>query len=158
MEELTEYRQKLIGKFAQAPVLIEQVIKKIKDPNQPLEEGGWNVHQIITHMRDVNKQVYLPRLQRIMNEEDPLFENFDGDAWMIKHYDPKEHLESVLLELYEQCRSTADWLTQLSPPSWIRNGIHPAIGNHTMQWWVERTLAHVSEHVTQLEGSVSDPV
>ncbi|HKZ44998.1 MAG TPA: DinB family protein [Anaerolineales bacterium] len=156
MEELLEYRQRMINRFAEAPALIDSAMAKIPAHNQSLEEGDWNAHQVITHMRDVNSQVYLPRLQRIMTESDPIFKNFDGDAWMVDHYDPHEPLGAILNELKEQCLSTAEWLHQLAPPSWNRNGIHPTIGTHTLQWWVERTLAHINEHVAQLEGSVLD--
>ena len=153
MEELLEYRQRMISRFAQVPGLIDQTISKIHDHAEPLEQQGWNVHQIITHMRDVNREVYLPRLHRIMSEEDPVFENFDGDDWMVNHYDPNESLDTIIKEFHEQCLSTADWLGGLAPDSWNRNGSHPTIGNHSMQWWTERTLAHIFEHLLQLEGS-----
>ena len=93
----------------------------------------------------------------IMAEEDPVFENFDGDDWMVNHYDPNESLDTINKEFQEQCRSTADWLVELSRDSWNRSGIHPTIGNHTMQWWVERTLTHNFDHLLQLEGSTVKP-
>ncbi|MFN2215798.1 MAG: DinB family protein [Anaerolineales bacterium] len=157
MEELLEYRLRMINRFAEAPGLIDQALAKLPDHKKPLEEGGWNVHQILVHMRDVNKQVYLPRLQRIMNEEDPKFQNFDGDVWMEVHYDPQEPFDSILNELKDQCLSTNEWLKQLNSPSWNRNGTHPTIGTHTLQWWVERVLAHLDEHIVQLEASAANP-
>jgi hypothetical protein len=157
MEELLEYRQRMISRFTEASDLINQAISKIQDHGEPLEDEGWNVHQIITHLRDVNREVYLPRLHQIMAEEDPIFKNFDGDDWMLNHYDPQESLGTVINEFKVQCRSTADWLVELAPDSWNRSGIHSTIGNHTMQWWVERTLVHIFEHLLQLEGSSDDP-
>ena len=98
MEELLEYRQRMINKIAKAPELIETAILRITDHTQPLEAGGWNIHQVIAHMRDVNQHVYLPRLHRIIDEENPMFENFDGDAWMAEHYQPLEPIGKLSSE------------------------------------------------------------
>lgn len=151
MEELLEYRQRLIKKIATAPLRIETALIQIKDASRPLENGGWNLHQVVAHMRDVNQHVYLPRLHRIMDEENPLFENFDGEAWMAKNYQPQESIQKVATEFKEQCQSSADWLNGLPLEAWNRAGQHPYFGKHSLQWWVERTLAHINEHLAQLE-------
>lgn len=150
MEELLEYRQRLVTRVAESGSLLEKAIQQYKDPFLPLEPGGWNVHQIVTHLRDVNQQVYLPRLSRILNEENPLFENFDGETWMAEHYQSKEPLQKIMAEFDEQCRSCSKWLSGLKNDAWNRSGKHPTIGVHSLQWWVERTLAHISEHLVQL--------
>src|SRR5665648_136212 len=113
MEELLEYRQRIINKIATAPESIESAILRITDHTLPLEAGGWNIHQVIAHMRDVNQHVYLPRLHRIIDEENPMFENFDGDAWMAEHYQPLEPIGILSSEFNEQCNLTADWLNSL---------------------------------------------
>jgi len=150
MEELLEYRQRMLNKLAQAGKQVERIVSKAKDPSQPLEPGGWNIHQVVTHLRDVNKQVYLPRLHHIVDEEDPLFENFDGEAWMAQHYQPREPILELSSEFGNQCESTAIWLGSLPNENWNRPGKHPTIGVHSLQWWVERFLAHITEHLVQL--------
>ncbi|HCC78610.1 MAG: hypothetical protein A2X25_09850 [Chloroflexi bacterium GWB2_49_20] len=151
MEELLEYRQRMLNKLAEAPGLVETAVFNIKDQTQPLEAGGWNIHQVVAHMRDVNQHVYLLRLHRIIDEENPMFENFDGEAWMAEHYQPLEPIRNLVSEFREQCRSTADWLRSLPLEAWNLPGKHPSFGKHSLQWWVERTLAHISEHLAQLE-------
>lgn len=151
MEELLEYRQRMINKIARAPESIEAAIIRIKDHTQPLEAGGWNLHQVVAHMRDVNLQVYLPRLHRIIDEENPMFENFDGDAWMEEHYQPRESIHKLSSDFKEQCNLTTIWLKNLPVEAWNRPCQHSSFGKHSLQWWVERTLAHIDEHLTQLE-------
>lgn len=151
MDELLEYRQRMVKKIAEAPEKLEAAIVQIKDHTQPLESDGWNLHQVIAHMRDVNKHVYLPRLHRIMVEDNPMFENFDGDAWMAENYQPQEPILEVIAEFKEQCLSSANWLKDLPHVAWNRPGRHPSFGKHSLQWWVERTLAHINEHLTQLD-------
>ena len=150
MEELLEYRQRMLNKLAESGKLLETALSMINDPVSPLEPGGWNAHQVVTHLRDVNQQVYLPRIHRIIEEEIPLFENFDGEAWMVGHYQPEEPLNNLSSEFSNQCLSSATWLRSLPNEAWNRSGKHPTIGVHSLQWWVERLLAHISDHLAQL--------
>ncbi len=150
MEELWEYRQRFLDKLAAAPDELRAALAAIPDLRAPLEEGGWNAHQVLVHMRDVNAQVYPLRLYRILEEENPTFENFDGEAWMAAHYDPNEPLEAILTEFARQCSEAADRLRGLSAEAWNRPGTHPSFGTHTLQWWAERMLAHIEEHLTQI--------
>jgi hypothetical protein len=152
MEELLEYRQRMINKIDSAPELVDAAILRIKDPTQPLEADGWNIHQVVAHMRDVNQHVYLLRLHRIIDEENPMFEDFNGDAWMAEHYQPHEPIQKLASEFKEQCSTSVDWLKNLPHEDWNRPGRHPSFGKHSLQWWVERTLAHISEHLVQLES------
>lgn len=151
MEELLEYRQRMIQKIAKAPEFVEAALLRCEDASQPLEADGWNLHQVIAHMRDVNQHVYLLRLHRIVDEENPMFENFDGEAWMAEHYQPKESIQDMTSEFKEQCISSAEWLKDLPIEAWNRPGRHPYFGEHSLQWWTERTLAHIEEHLAQLE-------
>ena len=157
MEELLEYRQHMLTRLEQAPRVLESASREIQDPFKPLEPGGWNLHQVLVHLRDVNKQVYLPRLQRIMNESDPMFTNFDGEAWMREHYNPQESLPGLLVEFSSQCSQSAAWLGKLTGESWNRPGSHPSFGTHALQWWVERTLAHINEHLIQIKKKEIEP-
>ncbi len=151
MEKLLEYRQRFLDKLSAAPDELRAALAAIPDPRAPLEAGSWNLHQVLVHMRDVNVQVYPPRLYRILDEENPTFENFDGDAWMAAHYDPNEPLEAIQAEFARQCAEAADRLRNIPAEAWSRPGTHPAYGTHTLQWWAERMLAHIEEHLAQLQ-------
>ena len=59
MKELTEYRANLINELSTAARAFRAACLAVKDPYAPLEPGGWNVHQLAVHTRDVDKLVYL---------------------------------------------------------------------------------------------------
>lgn len=151
MEDLLEYRQLFLDKLAAAPDELRAALAGVRDARAPLEEGGWNAHQVIVHMRDVNALVYPPRLYRILDEENPTFDNFDGEAWMAAHYDPNEQLEAILAEFSRQCAEVVDRLRSLPSKAWNRPGTHPSYGTHPLQWWAERMLAHIEEHLVQIK-------
>jgi len=151
MQELLEYRQKMIGRIEAAVQEFRRACEAVRDPYRPLEVGGWNAHQIAVHTRDTELLVYGLRARRTLEVQDPLFENFDGDAWMEQHYDPKEPLTSSLDQLSASVLDLAKRLRTLAPEDWARHSRHETLGEgFTTQTWVERGLAHIEEHLATL--------
>ena len=148
MKELADYRRSLIEKLVNTAREFRAVSLAVKDPYALLEEGVWNAHQMAAHTRDVDKLVYGYRAQRTMAEENPEFQNFDGDAYMAEHYDSGEPLEEMLNGFVENVESLAGILRSLSDEAWARKSRHATLGSgFTLQAWVERSLAHIEEHV-----------
>jgi len=96
MKELSEYRRNLIEKLVNAARDFRTACLAVIDAYAPLEAGGWNVHQVAVHTRDIDKLVYGLRARRTAEEENPEFRSFDGDEYMAEHYDAGEPLEGIL--------------------------------------------------------------
>ena len=64
MKELKDYRKSLIEKLVNTARDFRAASLAVKDPYIPLEEGGWNVHQVAVHTRDVDHLVYGLRARR----------------------------------------------------------------------------------------------
>jgi hypothetical protein len=142
----------LIGKLAAAAKDFRAACLAVKDPHAPLEEGGWNVHQVAVHTRDVDKLVYGLRARRTALEDNPEFQNFDGDAYMAGHYDVDESLDAMLNGLVESVESLAENLRSLPTEAWSRESRHATLGSgFTLQTWVERNLAHIQEHLETVQ-------
>lgn len=151
MEQLLEYRQRLLDRYEAAAREFREAVETAVNPTAPREAGGWNVHQIAAHTRDVEKMVYGLRVRRTLEEDDPLFENFDGDAHMAAHYRPDEPLASILEELTDSVRTNVALLRKIPPQAWARPSRHASLGSGlTTQTWVERALAHIEEHLKQV--------
>lgn len=154
MKELSEYRTKLIDKLADAAKDFRAACLAVKDPHAALEEGGWNVHQVAVHTRDVDKLVYGLRARRTTLEDNPEFPNFDGDAYMAEHYDSSEPLDELLDGFVISIQYLAENLRTLPPEAWSRESRHATLGSgFTLQTWVERDLAHIQEHLDTVKKS-----
>ena len=152
MKELNEYRRQLIDRLVDAAERFRKACLAVKDPHAPLEAGGWNVHQVAVHTRDVDKLVYGSRARRTAVEDNPEFPNFDGEAYMAEHYDANESLKALLDDFVENIESFAGMLLQLPAEAWSRESRHATMGGgFTLQTWVERDLAHIEEHVTTVK-------
>lgn len=147
MKELLEYRARLIERLRAAARNFRAECVAVKDPFAPLEEGGWNTHQVAAHTRDVDQLAYGLRVRRTAGEDNPEFESFDGDRHAAEHYNPNEPLGEMLDGFVASIESLVEFLGALPADAWSRESSHATMGGgFTLQTWVERGLAHIEEH------------
>ncbi len=152
MKELIEYRAKLIARLVEAAHEFRAECLSVQDVTMPLEADGWTVHQIAAHTRDVDKLVYGMRVRRTATEENPEFQNFNGEEYMVEHYLKSEPLNEILDGLVQQVESLAEELRLLPPEAWARLSSHVMLGRGlTLQAWVEKDLAHIEEHLQEVK-------
>ena len=152
MIELVDYRKKLVDRLSEAAKEFQAGCLAVKDPHAPIEEGGWSVHQVAVHTRDVDKLVYGMRVRRTQAEDNPGFPNFDGETYMAEHYDPQEPLREILEGFVKDVESLVESLRAMPDEAWARLSRHVTQGSDiTLQDWVERGLGHIEEHL----GTVS---
>ncbi|HEX8993133.1 MAG TPA: DinB family protein [Anaerolineales bacterium] len=151
MKELDEIHQKLLKRLGEAAVEFRTACLAVNDPFRPVE-GGWNVHQLAVHTRDMDQLVYGDRVRRTLQEDNPTFANFGGDAYMAQHYDPGEPLPGVLDGLVTSIESLVSVLREMPPDGWSRESSHETQGGGlTVQTWVERGLHHIEEHIATVK-------
>jgi hypothetical protein len=150
-KELLSYRSQLIQRIQVAAQEFSDACRAVKNPFMPVDEGGWNTHQLAAHTRDVQIHVYGMRARRTVEEDQPVFPNFDNDAWNAEHYHPDEPIAKMMDEFLADVRQMAPWLEGLPPAAWSRPSHHEINGDFTMQVWVERMLAHIEEHLATLK-------
>jgi hypothetical protein len=147
MKELLEYRVKLIARFSEAAQEFRSACEALNDPFTKVE-GGWTLHQIASHTRDVENLVYGARIRQTLSENNPEFKSFDADDWMAAHYNKDEALAGILDEFSSNVGILCKTLRELPQEAWSRASRHETIGGElTLQLWVERSLAHIEEHL-----------
>ena len=147
MKELLEYRVKMIVRLDEAAREFRIACEAVSDPLAKVE-GGWTLHQIASHIRDTEKLVYSSRIYRTLNEDNPEFKNFDADEWMTAHYDQQEPLTHILDEFIKNVDELCKTLRDLPQEAWSRQSRHETMGGGlALQLWVERSLAHIEEHL-----------
>lgn len=154
MKELTEYRVNLMKRLEETARAFRDECLAVRNPHAPLEPGGWNVHQIAVHTRDVDKLVYGLRVRQTALEDNPEFSSFDGEAYMAEHYNAKESLSELLNGFVQSVETLVELLRTMPKEAWSRVSRHPTLGRGlTLQSWVEKNLAHISEHLEEVKRS-----
>jgi len=153
-EVLDDYRRRLLDRYRGQVEAYAEHLAGVDDgaARAPIQPGEWSAHQVLFHAVSVDENAYGPRLRRILREDRPTLEDYDGDGWMAGHYDPGEPT-GVLLERWRSVRQGyAAELAKAPPEAWGRTGRQSYWGERTLQWWVERAVAHGDEHWRQLMG------
>jgi hypothetical protein len=152
MKELMEYRRKLVERLAEAADEFCDVTRA-GNPSTVVE-GEWTLHQVAAHVRDIDRVVYNARIVRTLQEQDPLFQSIDPDEWMKENYNKDEPLAGILVEFRSNVAELLNTLGEASDEAWSRVSRHETLGDGlTLQWWVERSLAHIEEHLSPVGKS-----
>ena len=155
MKELLEYRTRLIARLASAAHEFRDACLGVTDAHAPLGENEWSVHQLAAHTRDVNELVYGLRAQKTAQEDNPEFQNFDGDAYMQERYDKDEPLNEMLDDFVKNVEALCEFLKSLPTGAWSRESRHVTFGKgFTLQTWIERDLAHIEEHLKDIKRGI----
>ncbi len=153
-DPLLEYRDRLIER-------LETIVSDIADSVAAIPADRWHTparaglrspHALLAQLRDMEGNVYLVRLQRLLAETDPVFEPFSPPNWHTDYYDPSEAMTQLLADYAGLREAELQILRSLKPADWSRTGRHATLGLRTMQWWVERMLEYSTERLLELKG------
>ncbi len=115
----------------------------------------WSAAEVICHLRDVDREVHLPRLQSLIGQEEPFMPGVVSDDW-VKERDYQA--QDPLAALAALHRSRAELLALLPPagdPIWERRGRHTFFGPTSFWELVCLVLEHDELHVTQVRETLA---
>lgn len=89
-------------------------------PGRP-DGSTWSTLEYACHVRDVYRR-FFKRIDLMLSEDDPLFENWDQDASAVADAYEQQVPEAVVHELTAAARAVASQLDQVTGPAWQRAG------------------------------------
>ena len=112
--------------------------------------GEWSMHQVLAHVRDTERYVFLERTQRILKELHPAVENFDQEAWNRDHYDPNEPFKKIASEFKALRRKLVSLLRKSKDKDWENWAVHPEYHKINLDWLMMHNYHHTLEHTSQI--------
>ena len=115
-------------------------------------EGDWSMKEVMAHFLKVERDVFLLRLKRIVDEDRPRFESFDPDAWAAE----RDHRQGDFMDDWrrfaEARRETVALLTRQPPAAADRIGLSGFFGPVTLAQYATHIVDHDIEHLAQLQA------
>ncbi len=111
------------------------------------EPAEWSVHECLTHIRDVERQIFRRRISRIVNEDNPTLPSFDEVAYHKEHWDANEPIHNIVADFVEDRAAEVALLEQAD---WSRPAVHAVRGPISLAWQADYVLAHTWEHFSQI--------
>jgi len=151
--------QALLANLRSTPAALATLITSLpKDAWTRLPAPGeWCLTEIICHLRDNEREVNLPRLHRILAEQNPFLVGETTDVWVKERKCAEQNGPQALAEFTAARKQTLALLDGLVD-EWSRPARHAFFGPTTLQELVGFMSGHDRAHVQQVWKSQPEPV
>jgi FMN phosphatase YigB (HAD superfamily) len=125
--------------------------------NQPVP-GEWNLAEILAHIDDADREVYLPRLHDEIHHPDSfMFDNQPSPKENERVTDPANGLELIQSFMNQRMRMI-ELLDSLSESEWLKPIQHPFLEPTNMIELVKKIIKHDRLHVQQFHKTIKEVV
>ena len=115
--------------------------------------GKWSILEIVCHMRDMEREAYLERYRRILQENDPSLPDIDGDVRALEDDYRSLKLGEVVRDWTRHRRECLALLRSVKGDQWLRAGTHQTAGRLTVADFLRRqALGNDEAHLGQIEA------
>jgi hypothetical protein len=112
--------------------------------------GEWSLTEVLCHLRDTDREVNVPRLQRFLTEELPFITAPDTNAWAAgREYHKQDGRRALADFVAARVPLLAD-LQRLAPADWDRRARHSIFGPTTLRETVGFMAEHDRLHIRQI--------
>ncbi len=118
--------------------------------NQRPAEGEWCLTEVLCHLRDVEAEVNLPRLRKLVESENPFLEGKDTDRWAEERGYLAQDAKQALRQFIQARLELVSLLQGLDESGWERSARHAIFGPTTLRELVAIIAAHDRAHLQQV--------
>jgi FMN phosphatase YigB (HAD superfamily) len=112
--------------------------------------GGRSAVEIVCHLRDVESELTLPRLELIRHEPNPFLPAPDTGQWVVERRYAEQSGPVALRSIGHARRTLLEELTTLSPEDWSRPARHALLGPTTLAEVLSTAAEHEIVHLASL--------
>jgi hypothetical protein len=150
-----EERRSLIEKIRSFPVELKIVLASIADEYltarpRPAE---WSIAQVVHHLADAHMNAYV-RFKLVLVEDYPTFKPYEQVDWAETPEAVGSNVQdsvSILQGLHNRWTMLMD---TLAPEQWERKGLHPDLGEISLEGLLEGYERHSQNHMNQIQETL----
>ena len=116
--------------------------------------GEWCLTEIVCHLRDVEAEVNIPRLQKVISESNPFIPGQDTDRWAEERGYINQNGRQALVHYTVTRKKLLDLLSSLTEVVWRRPVRHAIFGPTTLHELVSIIAGHDRLHVRQIQTTL----
>jgi FMN phosphatase YigB (HAD superfamily) len=111
--------------------------------------GEWSLTEVLCHLRDVENEVNLPRLEKFKVEDNPFFPGIVTDPWAVERQYSLQDGSGALCEFAAARKQTLVDLNQLPAIDWDRETRHAIFGPTPLRELISFIATHDRSHLQQ---------
>lgn len=111
--------------------------------------GEWSLTEIFCHLRDVDREVNLPRIEKVIGEENPFLPGINTDSWADERDYLRQDGVAALHEFISSRILLIERLEALSDTDWRLAARHAIFGPTVLKELVSFITTHDRSHIQQ---------
>jgi FMN phosphatase YigB (HAD superfamily) len=143
----------LLATLSATPAALDSLCRKLTPDawRRRPADGQWCPTEVICHMRDVEREVNLPRIKTILGESNPFIPGKDTDPWA----EQRQYIQQDGTRAFQSFISTRWELLNLlrnnPPEAWKRTARHAILGPTDLTELVGIIAEHDRLHIRQVQ-------
>ena len=118
------------------------------------QPGEWSITEIMCHLRDVDAEVNLPRIKKVLSEENPFLPGIDSDQWAHERLYYCQNGQEALSDFFAFRMQLLEVMKKLEPEEWMRTARHAIFGPTTLNELASIIVGHDRLHLKQAYESL----
>lgn len=114
-------------------------------------DGRFAMVEHLCHLGDLEREGYGMRIERLLSEEKPEWDDFDGDAIAMQRNYLEQDADAALARFVDARAANVARLRAAKPDDWQRSGVHRGVGTITLARVAEMMLEHDRGHAADIE-------
>jgi hypothetical protein len=146
-------REELLARLEAMPTLLEEVFQSLS-PAEAATEGPSRTFSPVEqcwHLADLEREGFGLRIQRLLEEEEPLLADFDGSRLARERRYRRRSLREGLVAFDRARRANLALLRSLSVNRWSRSGTQEGVGRLMLCDLPEMMAQHDNAHRGEIE-------
>jgi FMN phosphatase YigB (HAD superfamily) len=114
------------------------------------ETTTWNLTEIFCHLRDVDKEIYIPRLEHVIQAEKPFFEAINADPWAEEREYRSQNGPKAFEDFVLNRKRLLELIDQIPTDAWRKELRHTIFGPVTYPELLRISARHDILHLQQI--------
>jgi len=150
-----DFRRQRLASFAQGPARLGEKLAACPAGALDFKPGpaAWSIREIVFHLME-GELNYYTRARFIMAEPGVMILPYDQDRWVATLDLEACPLEEALEILVLVRRMLVRRLETLPEAPWAQSVVHPALGELTLDRWLEVLEPHIPAHLDQIQRNL----
>ncbi len=119
-------------------------------------DGGFAMVEHLCHLADLESEGYGARIERLLAETRPEWDDFDGAAIATERNYLEQDPEAAYQRFVEARNANLVRLRAASDGDWEKQGMHRGLGDVTLRQVAEMMLEHDRDHAGQIETLLAE--
>ena len=149
----------IVEQIRSAPAVLAAAVAAVPpgQHDRPPRAGEWSARETLIHVRNVIVMVYGLRIRRLLYERDPVFADYDEEAFRREDLARREPVDELVRMITAEHEQIARLLDGLPADRWERAGRHPERGPMSVASLAGQVGSHTVEHAGQIRD-IARPV